>query len=199
MELTPSMLSNIVDELKEVLEHQATQDKEQKKTLREKKKQVRELEGYRDKLMEYDNHLEVLGERNSYSKTDPDATFMRMKEDAMKNGQTKPGYNLQTGTENQFLIDFRLFPNPTDTLTLIPFFHSFEQRYNRLPGIGVADSGYGSEENYRFMQDNGIEPLSSTTTSIKSSVPVIPPIHSMRRVSITMRGRIITFVLWGST
>ena len=157
VELTPSMLSNIVDELKEVLEHQVTQDKEQKKALREKKKQVRELEGYRDKLMEYDNHLEVLGERNSYSKTDPDATFMRMKEDAMKNGQTKPGYNLQIGTENQFLIDFRLFPNPTDTLTLIPFFHSFQHRYNRLPAVGVADSGYGSEENYRFMQENGIE------------------------------------------
>ena len=70
VELTPSMLSNIVDELKEVMEHQpVTQDKEQKKALREKKKQVRELEGYRDKLMEYDNHLEVLGERNSYSKT----------------------------------------------------------------------------------------------------------------------------------
>ena len=158
VELPPSMLSNIVDELKEVLERRpATQDKEQKKTLREKKKQVRELEGYHDKLMEYDNHLEVLGERNSYSKTDPDATFMRMKEDAMKNEQTKLGYNLQTGTENQFIIDFRLFPNPTDTLTLIPFFHSFRHRYNRLPGIGVADSGYGSEENYRFMQENGIE------------------------------------------
>ena len=52
VELTPSMLSNIVDELKEVLDHQVTQDKEQKKALREKKKQVRELEGYRDKLME---------------------------------------------------------------------------------------------------------------------------------------------------
>ncbi len=74
-QFTPAMLSDIVDELKEVLEHQpATKDKEQKKALREKKKQVRELEGYRDKLMEYDNHLEVLGERNSYSKTDPDAT-----------------------------------------------------------------------------------------------------------------------------
>ena len=133
VELPPSMLSNIVDELKEVLERRpATQDKEQKKTLREKKKQVRELEGYRDKLMEYDNHLEVLGERNSYSKTDPDATFMRMKEDAMKNEQTKLGYNLQTGTENQFIIDFRLFPNPTDTLTLIPFFHSFRQHWRRL-------------------------------------------------------------------
>jgi transposase len=158
VEFTPAMLSDIVNELKEVLEHQpVTKDKEQKKVIREKKKQVRELEEHRDKLMEYDNHLDTLGERNSYSKTDPDATFMRMKEDAMRNGQTKPGYNLQIGTQNQFLIDFRLFPNPTDTLTLIPFFHSFEQRYNRLPTVGVADSGYGSEENYRFMQDNGIE------------------------------------------
>ncbi|MFT0235725.1 IS5/IS1182 family transposase, partial [Bacteroides faecis] len=145
VEFTPAMLSDIVNELKEVLEHHpVTKDKEQKKVIREKKKQVRELEEYRDKLIEYDNHLDTLGERNSYSKTDPDATFMRMKEDAMRNGQTQPGYNLQIGTENQFLIDFRLFPNPTDTLTLIPFFHSFEQRYNRLPTVGVADSGYGS-------------------------------------------------------
>ena len=83
-QFTPAMLSDIVDELKEVLEHQpATKDKEQKKALREKKEQLKELEGYRDKLTEYDNHLETLGERNSYSKTDPDATFMRMKEDAI--------------------------------------------------------------------------------------------------------------------
>ena len=82
---------------------------------------------------------------------------MRMKEDAMKNGQTKPGYNLRIGTENQFITDFCLFPNTTDTLNLIPFFHSFKYRYNRLPNIFVAVSGYGSEENYRFMQENGIE------------------------------------------
>ena len=109
-------------------------------------------------MMEYDNHLDTLGERNSYSKTDPDATFMHMKEDTMKNGQTKPGYNLQIGTENQFLIDFRLFPNTTDTLTLIPFFHSFEQRYNHLPTVGVADSGYGSEEGIRHRGRRCIEP-----------------------------------------
>ena len=70
-----------MDELKEALERQpATKDKEEKKALRKKKKQVRELEGYRDKLIEYDNHLDTLGERNSYSKTDPGATFMRMKD-----------------------------------------------------------------------------------------------------------------------
>ena len=158
VEFTPAMLSGMVDKLKEALEHEPiTKSKEQKKIHREKKKQIKELEEHRDKLVEYDNHLDTLEGRNSYSKTDPDATFMRMKEDAMKNGQTKPGYNLQIGTENQFITDFGLFPNPTDTLTLIPFFESFRHRYNRLPDIGVADSGYGSEENYRFMQENGIE------------------------------------------
>ncbi|WP_274666920.1 IS1182 family transposase, partial [Bacteroides caccae] len=81
---------------------------------------------------------------------------MRMKEDAMRNGQTKPGYNLQIGTENQFITDFALFPNPTDTLTMIPFLQSFSSRYDRLAHTVVADSGYGSEENYRFMSENGM-------------------------------------------
>ena len=121
------------------------------------KKQLKELEEHRDKLQEYDNRLDTLQDRNSYSKTDKDATFMRMKEDAMRNGQTKPGYNLQIGTGNQFITDFALFPNPTDTLTLIPFLQSFSSRYDRLAHTVVADSGYGSEENYRFMSENGME------------------------------------------
>ena len=82
---------------------------------------------------------------------------MRMKEDAMNNGQTKPGYNLQIGTENQFILNYALFPNPTDTLTYIPFMYSFAARYGHLASTEVADSGYGSEENYRFMEENGIE------------------------------------------
>ena len=158
VEFTPAMLSDIVDELKEALGNTSqTSDKEQRKSRREKKRQIKELEAHRAKLAEYERHLEILGERNSYSKTDPDATFMRMKEDAMNNGQTKPGYNLQIGTENQFITHFAFFPNPTDTLTFIPFLSSFQNRYNKFPTTCVADSGYGSEENYRFMQENGIE------------------------------------------
>lgn len=68
------------------------------------------------KLKEYDEHLSKMGERNSYSKTDEDATFMRMKEDHMMNGQLKPGYNVQQSTENQFIIHYEVFPNPTDYL-----------------------------------------------------------------------------------
>ena len=112
VEFTPTMLSDI-----EVLEHQpVTKDKVQKKFIRERKKQVRELEQYRNKLMEYDNPLGTIGERNSYSKTDPDATFIRMKEDTMRNGQAKPGYNLQIGTENQFLN----YPNHLSSIFYFP-------------------------------------------------------------------------------
>ena len=159
VEFTPETLSLLIDGLKDALHKEdAPQDKEQKKQRREKKKRIRQLEEHRDKLSEYDGRLEQIGGRNSMSKTDPDATFMRMKEDAMNNGQTKPGYNLQISSENQFITDFALFPNPTDTLTLIPFFNSFLERYHRLPSVVVADSGYGSEENYRFMDEAGMEP-----------------------------------------
>ena len=75
----------------------------------------------------------------------------------MNNGQTKPGYNLQIGTENQFITDFGFFPNPTDTLTMIPFLSSFSMRYNRQPKEVCADAGYGSEENYAYMEANGTE------------------------------------------
>ena len=158
VEFTPAMLSEICDELRQAVEQTPRPtDKEGKEQLRAKKRQLKELEKHRDKLDEYDNRLEQIGERNSMSKTDSDATFMRMKEDAMNNGQTKPGYNLQISAENQFITDFALFPNPTDTLTLIPFFSSFLDRYHRLPSVAVADSGYGSEENYRFMEEAGMD------------------------------------------
>jgi transposase len=158
IEFTPAQLDNICQELQASIEQTSQPKKKaEKEKLQEKKRQLKELKQHRDKLSEYDNRLEQIGDRNSMSKTDPDATFMRMKEDAMNNGQTKPGFNLQASTENQFITDFALFPNPTDTLTLIPFINSFLDRYKHLPSVAVADSGYGSEENYLFMKDAGID------------------------------------------
>lgn len=158
VEFTPETLTELIDEFKASFDTEISPlNKEEKHRVRERKKQVKELEKQRDKLAEYDNRLAQTGERNSMSKTDPDATFMRMKEDAMNNGQTKPGYNLQISAENQFITDFALFHNPTDTLTMIPFFNSFHNRYGHLPSVAVADAGYGSEENYLFMEEAGIE------------------------------------------
>ena len=110
------------------------------------------------KMKEYEEKLETLGERNSYSKTDPDATFMRMKEDAMNNGQTKPGYNVQISTENQFITNYGIFWRPTDQGTFIPYITSFSDRYGFQSDEICADSGYGSEQNYAHMFGLGVTP-----------------------------------------
>ena len=158
VEFTAALLDEISEELNKSLESAPEpKTKEEKQAVRTKKKQLKELEKKRNKLQEYDQHLEIMGERNSYSKTDPDATFMHMKEDAMRNGQTKPGYNLQIATENQFITDFALYANRTDTLTLSSFLESFKSRYHRYAKTVVADSGYGSEENYLFMDVHNME------------------------------------------
>ena len=158
LELTPQTLCEISKEFKEALgSAPEAKTKEEKAAQRGKNKMFKELERHGEKLAEYNSRLEQMEGRNAISKTDPSATFMRMKEDAMCNGQTKPGYNLQISSENQFITDFALFPNPTDTLTFIPFLGSFPGRYGRFPKRVVADSGYGSEENYRFMDEAGIE------------------------------------------
>ena len=110
------------------------------------------------RMNRYRGQLETMGSRNSYSKTDPDATFMRMKEDAMLNGQLKPGYNVQISTENQFITNFGIYQRPTDTLTMISYLESFKARYGMQSEEIVADSGYGSEENYEYMFSNGMTP-----------------------------------------
>lgn len=120
----------------------------------------RRLKSLRRKLLqrlakraEHQAQLATFNGRNSYSKTDPDATFMRMKDDPMRNGQLKPGYNLQLATSNQYVLAYQLFPNPTDTRTLIPFFQSHQSLIQSVDTVSL-DAGYGSESNYRFLEDN---------------------------------------------
>jgi hypothetical protein len=110
-----------------------------------------------ENLKKYARYESVLGKRNSFSKTDPDATFMRMKEDHMRNGQLKPGYNLQIATSNQYILSYSLHPNPTDTTTLKSHLDQFKNLYGKYPEILTADAGYGSEENYNILDNNNIE------------------------------------------
>ena len=84
-------------------------------------KSIETLESYISRLKMYNNHLFKMGTRNSYSKTDNDATFMRMKEDHMKNGQLKPAYNIQAGIDSSYITWIGAFSNPTDTNTLKSF------------------------------------------------------------------------------
>ena len=118
-------------------------------------KSIETLETCIAKLKEYNKKIHNCGDRNSYSKTDPDATFMRMKEDAMLNGQLKPAYNLQHGVDSEYITWLDISSHPTDTRTLIPFLKDMEShlpfKYQEI----VADAGYESEENYLFLEENG--------------------------------------------
>ena len=108
-------------------------------------------------VLKYKMQLEILAGRNSYSKTDPSATFMLMKEDHMKNGQLKPGYNIQVSGSMQYITSYSIHPNPTDTLTLIPHLEQFKKDHGTLPEVVTADAGYGSEQNYEHLEQAGIE------------------------------------------
>jgi transposase len=149
-------LDDVVTEYDKQIE--ATSEVPERKALRSERKypkQVRkQLNDFVLRKQKYQQDLEIFGTRNSYSKTDTDATFMRMKDDYMKNGQLKAGYNVQIATEGQYTLAYSLFSNPTDTRTLIPFLDEIEQHFFELPKHIVADAGYGSEQNYNDILNN---------------------------------------------
>lgn len=125
-------------------------------------KQIKQKLNYAKKnwpknLKKYAEQEKILNGRNSYSKTDTDASFMRMKEDHMLNGQLKPGYNFQISTNNQYIVNYSLHPTTADTTTLQEHTEIYKQQYEHLPETITADAGYGSEENYQYLQQNNIE------------------------------------------
>ena len=134
---------------------QALKDKPADEKVKQKVKYAKK--NWPDKLEEYQEKEKILKERNSFSKTDPDATFMRMKEDHMQNGQLKPGYNVQISTNKQFIGNYSIHQSTTDTTTLRSHLVSFEKLYGFMPEELTADAGYGSQENYEFLENNGIE------------------------------------------
>jgi hypothetical protein len=108
-------------------------------------------------LKKYEEQEAILKGRNSYSKTDPDATFMRMKDDHMQNGQLKPGYNLQASTNNQYITNYTLGQTTADTTLLKDHVEDHIESYNETPDSITADAGYGSEENYTDLESKSID------------------------------------------
>jgi transposase len=134
---------------------QALKGKEVDKKVKKKVDKARR--NWPGKIKEYQERKEQMGDRNSLSKTDPDATFMRMKDDHMGNSQLKPGYNLQISTHDQFVVNYTLHQNPADTTTLSDHLQNFQRLHKRLPATLVADAGYGSEENYHELSTAGVQ------------------------------------------
>jgi transposase len=146
-------------QLAEPAESAAKPSKEKKKRGKRGKSRLQKAQDALRKLEEdclprqrkYEDQERKLAGRNSYSKTDVDATFMRMKDDYMKNGQLKAGYNLQMGTEGQFVVGFSVHQRPGDPGCLVPHLQGVKAKLGRLPKNVIADSGYGSEENYAYL------------------------------------------------
>lgn len=149
-EINPEKVKQAVEQIDHALQHKPVTKKVKQKLAKAKK-------DWPQKLAEYEEKEAVLDGRNSYSKTDTDATFMRMKDDHLQTGQLKPAYNWQQSTNGQFIVCYTVHQNRNDTLTLKPHLEQMERQLGQLPAELCADAGYGSEENYELLESKGIE------------------------------------------
>ena len=151
------VLEEELAKLSQDIEEAPVKGRDERKTQRRKLKKVlrKVKDDFSVRAEKYERYQDTFEGRNSFSKTDTAATFMRMKEDHMKNGQLKAGYNLQIATENQFVLHYDVFSNPTDTKTLLPLLETYPHDLKTV----VADAGYGSEENLLRLDENEVDHL----------------------------------------
>jgi transposase len=148
------VLQKRIDELNQKLRERLRDKKASAPT----RKALKKLEGdCLVRLKKYEQQAETLKGRSSYAKTDPDASSMRMKEDrGAERPWPKPAYNVQIGTEGQFVVGFSVHGRAGDTSCLIPHMENLRTQLGRLPHNVVADAGYGSEENYADLEQHGL-------------------------------------------
>lgn len=124
----------------------------------ELQKQIEVLTDFYEREKKYEISKTLFKGRNSYSKTDTDATFMHLKEDHMRNGQLKAAYNVQVGVDSEYIVAVDIFQNRSDVNTLIPFMERIQKQHGKQYENLVADAGYESEENYHYLEEKGITP-----------------------------------------
>lgn len=149
-DINSERLKKKIEELNQRL-REKTQNKETRQALKKLEKDCL------PRLEKYEQQKETLDGRNSYAKTDEDASCMRMKEDrGAERPWPKPAYNIQIGTEGQFIVGFSVHQRAGDTSCLIPHFEKMRKGIGRFPETAVADAGYGSEENYAYLEKMGM-------------------------------------------
>ena len=163
----------------EAEQESASEEAESEKTEKEKteKKKIKQKLKYCSKnwpknLEKYEEQEEQLAGRKSMSRIDTDATFMRMKEDHMNKGELKAGYNVQLAVNEQIIVEYGIYPNPTDTRTLPKFVEQIKEDYQRTPSQIIADAGYGSEENYEYLKRESIQGIIKYNTYEKEQKKV---------------------------
>lgn len=150
-DISSEKIEGLVEEIEKSLEGKDIDKKVKSKIKRVKK-------DWPEQLKKNEQNSDQIGQRNSMSKTDPEATFMRMKEDHMANGQLKPAYNTQISSEHGFITNYSVHQSVTDTTTYIEHTEGFNDLYGHYPKESICDAGYGSEENYLYAREKGITP-----------------------------------------
>lgn len=153
----------LLDDLKAVISYLEEKRKQEKiefvegigKRKSKLQKFTEALQEFYKRQEKYNTNNQLFEGRNSYSKTDPDATFMHMKDDHMRNAQLKPAYNIQIGVESEYVTGVGIFQDRTDTATLIPFLNDMESKLETPYENIIADAGYESEENYLYLEAKG--------------------------------------------
>jgi len=146
--LTSEQIVQRADHLSESL-----QVENEPKAKREKLRLIRKLREASGRMAKYEKQEKVLDGRNSYSKTDCDAIFMRMKD-----GQFLPAYNIIQGTENQFIVNYTIAQSSGESHLLIEHLEQLYQRTGKLPENIVGDAAFGSEENYAYLTEKASIP-----------------------------------------
>lgn len=150
-QIDPEKVERVIAQIDTALQGKKIEPKIKQKLSKAKK----ELPG---RVKKYQDQQEKIGtRRSSMSKTDPDATFMRLKEEHLHNGQLKPAYNVQLSTENQFILWYTLHQLAGDITSLPVHLQEFIDKLGVHPEALIADAGYGSEENYQYLEDKGID------------------------------------------
>lgn len=121
-------------------------------------RQYQKMQGYLERLKSYANHIQICGDkRNSYAKTDHDATFMRVKKDYMGNDQLVPAYNVQAAICDEYIAVIDVKKYASDMECFVPLMEKFNGIYGKYPTYPVADAGYGSFNNYIYCEEHGME------------------------------------------
>lgn len=111
------------------------------------------------KVRSYQQQIATCGaHRNSYCKTDQEATFMLMKNDHMRNGQLKPAYNLNIAVNSEFIVGVDISQDRTDYHRACVILDELEQIFTHPVGAVVMDAGYDCEENHYYCREKGILP-----------------------------------------
>jgi len=141
--LTGDQIAQRAEQINEII-GKSREKKSKKETLQVQ----RQLRAAASKMRHYERQEQVLDNRNSYSKTDQDAIFMRMKD-----GQFLPAYNVIQGTENQFIVNYSVSQSAGESHLLRGHLEQLHQQVGKLPENIVGDAAYGSEENYAYLKD----------------------------------------------